>query len=320
MHNRAMEQSLYNKNLAFCGFGKLLLKNHYFCGKIQNLQFINLKLKMTRNIYIALILIVFTACNSRKNEEAAADIKLTAIKALIAQNKLNEAKSQIDSIHAIFPRLVKKRQEAVALNDTIILRESYRTLAYCSKTLPDLIKTVQSLEKEFVFTKNTNYEEFGKFTYENQAGNQKTARSQIFCEIDENNDLYVTSVYRGSKINQYAIKVHASAGLTASTDSTNKNVGVNHSFNIENTNVEQLTFKNESDGGIVKFIHENKQMDLKITLMGTKKFTYQLSPSNKEAISKSFALASARKLLKKTENDSRIAQQRIGKIKLLYNN
>jgi len=274
---------------------------------------------MNRFIIIAISVLVFTSCNSRKSEEDAADGKIALIKTLIAENKLNEAKTEIDSLHALYPRLINKRKDAVALKDTIILRESNRTLKYCSKILPELFKTVKEFEKEFVFKKDEKYENIGKYTYKTQLSEQNTTKSYLACEVDENHDLYLTSKYVGSKLNHYAIKVQTSAGLTAQTDSLNNKAGVFHAYNIESNNIEQLTFKNESDGGIVKFIHENQRMDIKITLIGNKKHNYTLSSANKVAISKTYAFASALRLLKKTENESRIAQQRIGKIKLLYN-
>lgn len=274
---------------------------------------------MNRFIIIAITVLLFTSCNSRKSEEDAADGKIALIKTLIAENKLNEAKTEIDSLHALYPRLINKRKDAVALKDTIILRESNRTLKYCNKTLPELFKTVKEFEKEFVFKKDEKYENIGKYTYKTQLSEQNTNKSYLACEVDENHDLYLTSKHVGSKLNHYAIKAQANAGLTAQTDSSNNKAGVFHAYNIESNNIEQLTFKNESDGGIIKFIHEYQRMDIKITLIGNKKYNYTLSNTNKEAISKTYAFANALRLLKKTENESRIAQQRIGKIKLLYN-
>jgi hypothetical protein len=79
-----------------------------------------------------------------------------------------------------------------------------------------------------------------------------------------------------------------------------------------------LTFKNETDSGLTAFISHNFRLPIQITLIGSRKFTYQLAESDKLALNKSYTLYKARKLMSKTENDLRIAQQRIGKINLLY--
>ena len=269
--------------------------------------------------FVLLLTLIFVSfsCNSRKQEEKQADKRLDIIRALISANKLNEAKSEIDSIHALYPRLVNKRKLAVALEDTIILRESYRTVNYCTKILPELKSGYEQLFKNFVFQKNEKYEKIGKYVYKSQVGEQNTGRNYLKYEVDENGDTYLTSMYSGAKLNQFTIQV-AVAGMTVTTDTVAKNTGVLHAFNDGERYYEQLTFKNEADGGIAEFIHTNKGLSLKVNLLGAKNSSYVLQQADKVAISETFKFAQARKLLRKTENDLRIAQQRIGKINLLY--
>jgi len=269
--------------------------------------------------FVLLLTLIFVSfsCNSRKQEEKQADKRLDIIRALISANKLNEAKSEIDSIHALYPRLVDKRKLAVALEDTIILRESYRTVNYCTKILPELKSGYEQLFKNFVFQKNEKYEKIGKYVYKSQVGEQNTGRNYLKYEVDENGDTYLTSMYSGAKLNQFTIQV-AVAGMTVTTDTVAKNTGVLHAFNDGERYYEQLTFKNEADGGIAEFIHTNKGLSLKVNLLGAKNSGYVLQQADKVAISETFKFAQARKLLRKAENDLRIAQQRIGKINLLY--
>lgn len=270
-----------------------------------------------RIIFSFLLIFLLLSCNTRKQEEKRADNRLNNIRSLITANKLNEAKSEIDSIHALFPRLVDKRKLAVALQDTIILRESYRVMNYCSKVLPSLKSDFEKLLKNFVLQKNEKYENIGKYVYKSQANEQNADRKYLKYEVDENGDTYLTSLYSGIKIIPFAIKV-ATAGMIATTDTVSKNVGVFNAFNDGERNYEQLTFKNEADGGIAEFISKNKNLTLKVTLFGSKNSSYVMQKTDIVAISETFKFAQARKLLHKTENDLRIAQQRIGKINLLY--
>lgn len=269
--------------------------------------------------FVLLLILIFVSfsCNSRKQEEKQADSRLENIRSLISANKLNEAKSEIDSIHVLYPRLVDKRKLAVAMEDTIILRESYRTLNYCTKLLPELTNEYEQLLKNFVLQKNEKYENIGKYVYKSQVGEQSIGRNYLKYEVDENGETYLTSMYSGAKLNQVTIQV-AAAGMTVTTDTVAKNTGVLHAFNDGERYYEQLTFKNEADGGIAEFIHANKNLTLKVNLLGTKNSSYALQQVDKVAISETFKFAQARKLLRKTENDLRIAQQRIGKINLLY--
>lgn len=272
---------------------------------------------MQQKIFLFLSIILLSSCSSRKQEEKLADDRLANVRLLINENKLNEAKSEIDSVHLLFPRLVDKRKLAVALKDTIILRESYRTMNYCNKLLPDIKAAYEQLEKKFVFQKNEKYEETGKYIYKTQTGEQNTGRNYLKCEVDENGDFFISSMYSGSKINQYAVKAEA-AGMEVITDPDTKNAGVLHTFNDGERYFEQLTFKNDADGGLTAFINSNKLLAIKVTLIGSKKISYTLAQTDKDAIVATYSFANARKLLRKTENDLRIAQQRIGKINLLY--
>ncbi len=270
------------------------------------------------NLVLFLILIfVIVSCNPRKQEEEQAESRLENIRSLITANKLNEAKSKIDSIHTLYPRLVEKRKQAVALHDTIILRESSKTLNYCTKILAQLKSDYTQLLKNFVLQKNEKYEKIGKYVYKSQVGEQNTGRNYLKYEVDENGDTYLTSMYSGTKLNQFAVKVET-AGMTVATDTVAKNSGVFHAFNDGERYYEQLTFKNEADGGIAEFIHTNKNLAIKVKLLGANSLNYTLQQADKVAISETYKFAQARKLLQKTENDLRIAQQRIGKINLLY--
>lgn len=274
---------------------------------------------MPQKIFLSflVVLVVFTSCSGREQQEKQADERLSKVRSLINENKLNEAKSEIDSVHLLFPRLVDKRKLAVALKDSIILRESHRTVNYCNKVLPELKAAYEQLEKNFAFQKNEKYEETGKYIYKTQRGEQNAVRNYLKCEVDENSDFFITSMYSGSKINHFAIKAQA-AGMEVLTDTVAKNAGVLHTFSDGESNFEQLTFKNDADGGLAAFINSNKQLAIKITLIGSKRMSYVLTQGDKDAIVAAYGFANARKLLRKTENDLRIAQQRIGKINLLY--
>ncbi len=269
--------------------------------------------------YLFIIVSIFltTACNYRKQEEKQADTRLENIRKLITANKLNEAKSEIDSIHALFPRLVNKRKIAVALNDSIVLRESYRTIKQCAEILPELKNSFELMQKNFVLQKNEKYEEIGKYVYKTQAGEQNTGRNYLMYEVDEKGDVYLSSRYSGEKINQYALKVEA-GGMEATTDVNSKNAGVLHAFVDGEGYYEYLTFKNEAIGSIAEFIHANKSLAIRVTLLGNTNKSYMLQQVDKQAISETYKFAQARILLHKTENDLRLAQQRIGKINLLY--
>ena len=268
--------------------------------------------------FLLLIVIVISSCGTNGNDVENADKRLMLIKKLIAENKLNEAKAEIDSVHVLFPKLVDRRKMAVALKDTIVLRESYKMLIYCELALPDLKKTYDNLLGNFVFEKNEKYDEFGKYVYKTQLTEQNAGRNYLSVELVENGDVFLISHYSGGKINHSKLRINA-LDVTVASDTTNSSAGVLHAFNDGVAYYENLTFRNEADGGIAGFIATNKTEAIKVTLIGNRSFSYLLGEKDKTAIATSYSFAKTKKAIVKAENDMRIAKQRIGKIKLLYN-
>lgn len=96
-------------------------------------------------------------------------------------------------------------------------------------------------EANFSFQKNEKYDDFGRFVHATQTNERNNDKNYLKCELDENNDVYLTSYYCGQKMNHTQISVEAN-GQTIKT-----NKGTFYSFNENGKTYEQLTFKNEAD-------------------------------------------------------------------------
>ena len=266
-----------------------------------------------------LYLIILSSCNSRGRQEKQADERLKQIEQLIIANDYNSAKLKIDTINLLFPRLVAKRKIAAAYKDTIIRRESARTIIYCDSILPFKQHVLDSILKEFRFEKNETYQEFGNYVYKSQITEQNTNRNYLKCYVDENADLYFVSNVTGSKTEHFAVQVSVN-NLQAQTDTTNKSKGIFHSFTDGGVYWESLTFKNEDDNGISAFIAQHKSERIKVSLLGKKKISYYLSEQDKKAIAATYDLWTVKKEIKQLQKESEKATVRIGRIKLRYEN
>ncbi|MEI7504111.1 MAG: hypothetical protein WCJ61_12590, partial [Paludibacter sp.] len=187
-------------------------------------------------IFIVLFSFLFS-CNSRKTDEKLADQRLTNIAQLINGNSLNAAKIQIDSINLLFPRLVSKRKIASSYADTIVRRESARTLAYCDSILPIKQHEADSILKNFRFEKNSKYQEIGNYVYKSQITEINTNHNYLKTYVDENSDFYLISNYCGAKIEHTSVEVSAN-DLFAHTDTIEISEAANHSFNDAGTHWE----------------------------------------------------------------------------------
>jgi hypothetical protein len=264
-----------------------------------------------------LFVVLFSACNSKAREQKKADEQLQKIENLIELNDYEAAKLLIDSIHIRFPRLVDKRRMAVALKDSMIRRESSKFLNYADSILPSKIQLLDSLQKNFRFEKDNEYQEFGNYVYKTQVTEQNTNRNYLKCYVDENADIYLVSNVYGSKIEHHGIRIDMD-DQHVQTDSTETGEGTFHQFTNEGLYWESLTFKNETGNEISSFIANNAKSRLKVTLIGKKQIVYYIPDLDKKAITESYKLWIVQKELKYLEQEKENAQIRIGRIGLKY--
>lgn len=263
---------------------------------------------------LLLVLLVLGSCNSREAQEKDADKRLKHIEQLIAENALNAAKIEIDSIHSLYPRLVSRRRIAAAYEDTIARRESSRTLAYCDSILPLKQHEADSIQKNFRFEKNEKYQQFGNFVYKTQQTESNSNRNYLKSYVDENADLYLISNYCGGKIEHTSVEVSA-GDLFAHTDTLSTSSSAYHSFNDGGSHWETLTYKNAEDKGVSAFIAQNSSARLKVTLYGKKSYVYYLSDADKKAIVQTYQLWIVKKDVAQLQKEILKAKYKIERIK-----
>jgi hypothetical protein len=271
---------------------------------------------MQSNFKLFLVLSSFyllTSCNSRHKQEILADQYLSNIKTLINQNSLNAAKIKIDSLHLLFPRLVNKRKIAASLEDTIIRRESSRSLEYCDSILPLKQHEADSIQRNFRFEKNTTYQQFGNYVYKSQITENNTNRTYLKAYVNENADFYLVSNYCGSKI-EYTNLIVSSNEIFIRTDTILTNNSANHIFFDGGTCWESITFKNDEDKGVAMFISQNSAARIKVSLKGKKSFDYYLLETDKKAISETYRLWVIKKDVRKLQEEIIKAKNRIKRI------
>jgi len=268
-----------------------------------------------RVFYFILIFTLFISCNSRKELEKQADIRLKHIEQLISKNSLNAAKIEIDSFHLLYPRLVSKRRIAAAYQDTILRRESSRSLAYCDSILPYKQHESDSIQKNFRFEKDKIYQETGNFIYKTQKTENNTTRIYLKAYVDENADFYLISNFCGSKIDHVTVEVIAN-DLFAHTDTIDTSDPNYHSFTNAGQRWEVVTFKNDAGKEVAAFIAQYPTLRIKVVLHGKKNYSYFLADSDKKAITESYHLWIVKKDVAKLNKEIKKAHAIIDRIKL----
>ena len=265
--------------------------------------------------FFMLIFTLLISCDSRQNQEKQADIRLKHIEQLIDRNLLNAAKIEIDSIHLLYPRLVNKRRIAAALEDTIVRRESSRTLAYCDSILPKKQHESDSIQKNFRFEKDKIYQETGNFIYKTQQTESNTNRIYLKAYVDENANLFLISNYCGGKLEHTTVEVIANE-LFAHTDTIDTSDPNYHSFTDGGLRWEVVTFKNEAGRDVASFVAQYVSRQIKVILHGKRNYVYYLADSDKKAITETYHLWIVKKDVVKLQNEIKKASAKIERIKL----
>ena len=272
-------------------------------------------MKNKKGVFFFILIFTFLIyCNSRKKLEKQADIRLKQIEQLISKNSLNSAKIQIDSFHLLFPRLVNKRRIAAAFEDTIVRRESSRTLAYCDSILPFKQHEADSIQRNFRFEKDKIYQEIGNYIYKTQNTEANSNRIYLKAYVDENAEFFLISNYCGTKLEHTTIEVSAN-NLFARSDTIVTSDPSYHSFTDGGQRWEVVTFKNETGKVVAAFIAQYTSIPIKVILHGKKNYVYFLADSDKKAITETYHLWVVKKDVVKLQNEIKKATAKIERIK-----
>ncbi len=240
-------------------------------------------------ICIALAAITLAACNQTEKEAQA---RLNNARSMYERNEFFAAKSEIDSLRALYPKEYKVLKEGLALMRQVELKEAERTIAFCDSLLPIKIEEAEALKKGFNFEKDSVYEEIGNYIWKQQTIERNVQRCYIRSGVNEKGEIYLASVfYGGAPINHTGIKVSTPDGQFAETASIAYDGGVNYRFKDLGKTTEVVTYKGEKGLDAAKFISTNVKERIKAEYTGGKPYTIYIADGDKKAIAATFDLA-----------------------------
>lgn len=240
-------------------------------------------------ICIAFAAITLAACNQTEKEAQA---RLNNARSMYERNEFFAAKSEIDSLRALYPKEYKVLKEGLALMRQVELKEAERTIAFCDSLLPIKIEEAEALKKGFNFEKDSVYEEIGNYIWKQQTIERNVQRCYIRSGVNEKGEIYLASVfYGGAPINHTGIKVSTPDGQFAETATIAYDGGVNYRFKDLGKTTEVVTYKGEKGLDAAKFIATNVKERIKAEYTGGKPYTIYIADGDKKAIAATFDLA-----------------------------
>jgi hypothetical protein len=235
---------------------------------------------------IAVVALTLSGCNGNKKKAQA---RLDNAQAMFENNELFAAKNEIDSIRILYPKEFKVLKETLTLMRLVERKEAERTLAYCDSLLPIKIAEAEVLKKNFVFEKDSAYEEIGNYIWRQQTIERNTERCYIRCGVNEKGEMYLASVYYGANpINHTSVKLSTNNGMFAETASIAYDGGMNYRFKDDGFISEIVTYKGTNGLDAINLIYNNENERVRIEYAGDKPFIIYMAAGDKKSVVETF--------------------------------
>ena len=222
-------------------------------------------------------LVLLASCGDGGEKEAQKRLQKAEI--ALQQENFSEAKLQIDSIKVLYPKAFEARKQGIKLMQQVDLKEQGKTLVYLDSMM--LVKQAQldSIKGNFVFEKDTAYQDIGNWLYPTQVVEKNVGRSFLRGQVNELGEMSLTSIYcAGGQLNHTSVKV--SVGDTfAETPMTNDS----YTTTDLGRTIEKADYKVGNDGGVTGFIVANADKNIQLTFMGDKTYRTAMQKTDRQA-------------------------------------
>lgn len=255
--------------------------------------------------YIILLLVVlFAACGP--SDEDKARLKLDQAKALLQSQDTTAALLKMDSIAKLYP------EAAYSINASENMAKQLRfdLLQRREAEFDSIQVQITDLEKNFVKEK-TEFDRYTQYIHKRQTFQRAWDRSYIQVHLDERGDLYLSSNYYGDHwLNHYGIRVY-DQGEDAKTDSIPLGTADNHHSDFMETKWEKVSYRNGKDNGVIEFIAQHAERNLKAVFLGKEYYYIILETYDKVAVRDALALSKAIQKKSGLENEVKALQKKL---------
>jgi hypothetical protein len=242
-------------------------------------------------VWCCMSALLMLAAGCGKTKEARE--QLTHARNFYESRRYTAAKNAIDTLRMNFPREVDVLKEALTLMRMVERAESEQNIAYCDSLLPIRLEEAERLKKGFVFEKNAEYEDVGNYVRQQLTVERNVERSYIRCGVDERGEIYLTSVYFGSRpVNHTGLKLSTPDGTFVETATIPHDGGMNYRFKDGGNTTEVVTYKGENCIHAVHFLYgADRKTRIRAEYTGGAAFSFYLTEADREAVRATYDLA-----------------------------
>lgn len=245
---------------------------------------------MRIRIYLSILLtaLFFTACGPSDEDKAREKVDLA--KSLLEKNDTTAALRHLDSIPKIYPEAVY----AVNAAKNLMTEVQFDLLHRKEAQLDSLNVKIEELEKPFRKEK-TEFDRYAQYIHIWQDFERAWDRSFIKVHLDERGEIYLSSNYHGENwLNHTALRVY-DQGDDAKTEEIPIGSVDNHRSEFMDAVWEKVTYRNGKDNGVMEFIANNTDRNLKAVFLGDEYYYIILESYDKDAVKSAVELSKALK-------------------------
>ncbi len=265
----------------------------------------SLKMKISIQYLLIFVVLILSACGP--SDEDRAKVKLDYAKLLIQKSDTINAMLHLDSIPKLYPEAVYASNAAKN-----ILKDLQFDLMQRKEAELDSVKVqIAELEKSFVKEK-TEFDRYTQYIHKRQTFKRAWDRSYIQVHLDERGELYLSSNYHGeNSLNHTGLRVY-DKGDDAKTETIPLGTVDNHQSDFMDAKWEKVSYRNGKDNGVIAFIAENIDRNLKAVFLGNKHYYIILETYDKEAVRDALALSKRIKKAKQIESEITVLKKQLG--------
>ncbi len=236
-----------------------------------------------------LFLTVLFSCG--KSAKKLADEKLQMAVVLCQKGDSLTALQQLDSIPVLFPEVteaVGKAKEMTKRINSEILSRKEAQLGHLGAQIADFSKMFDQ--------QKTEYDQYTQYVHKMQNFDRRWNQSFIELHLDERGELFMSSNYHGDQwLDHVGLRVYDGV-FQAKTDTVSLDDPNNHHSDFMNVHWEKVSYKDGKDNGVIQFIADHADRNLKAVFLGKRMYFIVLEQFDKQAVKDALTLSNALKL------------------------
>lgn len=256
--------------------------------------------------YLEIIIVTFLLFSCGPSHKKLAEEKMNLAIGICEKGDSLLALQQLDSIQVLYPEafdaIGKAKEFSKKINSEILYRKQDQ--------FDQLSTRILELEKMFDQEK-TEYDRFTQYIHKRQNFERRWNKSFIQLHLDERGELYISSNYYGEQwLDHVGLRVYDGV-FQAKTDSVLLDDPNNHHSEFMNTNWEKVRYTNGKDNGVIQFIADNADRNLKAVFLGKRTYFIVLEEFDKQAVKDALALSNSLKLKIQLEKEIKALQSKV---------